>query len=78
MFYALQELSPDDEIRVHGRDGDVARFHVRKVQQRDKDTFPTEQVYGDTRQPALRLITCGGPFNDARDRYEDNIIVYAE
>jgi hypothetical protein len=27
--------------------------------------------------PSLRLITCGGPFDQATGHYTDNIIVYA-
>ena len=34
-------------------------------------------VYRDTRYPALRLVTCGGPFDAATGQYLDNIIVYA-
>jgi hypothetical protein len=34
-------------------------------------------VYGDTTEPTLRLITCIGPFDEARGRYPDNLIVFA-
>ena len=34
-------------------------------------------VYRDTRYPALRLVTCGGPFDAPTGQYLDNIIVYA-
>jgi hypothetical protein len=27
--------------------------------------------------PRLILVTCGGPFDQARHRYRDNLIVYA-
>ena len=40
--------------------------------------FPTQTVYGGTRDPQLRLITCGGQFDDKDRRYLDNIIVYAD
>ena len=39
--------------------------------------FPTASVYGKSRSPSLRLITCGGPFDQATGHYVDNIIVYA-
>ena len=39
--------------------------------------FPTDAVYGNPGYPALRLITCGGPFDAATGSYLDNIIVYA-
>jgi hypothetical protein len=42
-----------------------------------KTGFPTQRVYGKTRLPTLRLVTCGGPFNEATGHYRDNLIVYA-
>jgi hypothetical protein len=50
---------------------------VRKVDQISKARFPTEEVYGTTAGPELRLITCGGRFDRAAHSYVDNIIVYA-
>ena len=34
-------------------------------------------MYGRAGYPSLRLITCGGPFDQATGHYVDNIIVYA-
>jgi hypothetical protein len=34
-------------------------------------------VYFPTLDRELRLITCGGDFDYARDSYVDNIVVYA-
>ena len=48
------------------------------MEQHRKDAFPTEAVYGPTTETALRLITCGGPFEPALgDHYRDNVIVFA-
>ena len=77
IFYRLKELSPGDEVVVSRKDGSTARFAVSRVQQVDKDRFPAEAVYGDTSEPELRLITCGGSFDRAAHSYRDNIIVYA-
>ena len=35
------------------------------------------EVYGDTAGPELRLITCGGDFDDAARSYRDNTVVFA-
>ncbi|SFK41086.1 LPXTG-site transpeptidase (sortase) family protein [Amycolatopsis sacchari] len=78
VFYRLHELKPGDEVTVSRVDGSVARFSVTRVDQVDKDQFPTEAVYGDTSDPELRLITCGGSFDHAAHSYRDNIIVYAK
>lgn len=77
VFYDLDQLSRGDEIRVHGEDSTTVRYTVDRVEQHAKNAFPTDDVYGDTPQPTLRLITCTGPFNETQGHYQDNLIVYA-
>ncbi|WP_169515737.1 class F sortase [Amycolatopsis nigrescens] len=77
IFYRLKEMAPGDAVRVSRKDGSSVDFVVRRVEQVDKDEFPTDAVYGDTAAPELRLITCGGGFDRTVRSYRDNIIVYA-
>lgn len=77
IFVRLGDLAPGDEITVDRADGGTAVFTVTEVAQIPKSEFPTEAVYGNTDGAELRLITCGGDFDDDRDSYRDNIIVYA-
>jgi LPXTG-site transpeptidase (sortase) family protein len=77
IFFKLKEMAAGDEILVSRQDGVVARFVVDRVDQVSKEAFPTDQVYGDTAKPELRLITCGGVFDKSARSYKDNIIVYA-
>ncbi|MGW8358172.1 class F sortase [Streptomyces wedmorensis] len=65
-----------DEITVDRADGKAAVFRVRELEQVDKDAFPTAKVYGDTKRPELRIVTCGGELVDGHR--PDNIILYAE
>ncbi|MGW7310047.1 class F sortase [Streptomyces sp. NPDC054835] len=65
-----------DRITVTRADGTDAVFRVRELEQVDKKAFPTRKVYGDTRRPELRLITCGGELVDGHR--PDNIVVYAD
>ncbi|WP_019814494.1 class F sortase [Saccharomonospora saliphila] len=78
IFHDLDELAEGDEIRVRRSDDRVVTFAVTRSEQVPKDEFPTDAVYGNTEGPELRLITCGGVFDDAEHSYEDNVIVYAE
>jgi hypothetical protein len=78
VFYDLKKLVPGDAISVTRKDGTTAHFVVTKVDLVSKDTFPTDAVYGDTGDPELRLITCGGSFDRATHNYVDNTIVYAK
>ncbi|ATY09578.1 class F sortase [Amycolatopsis sp. AA4] len=77
IFYRLKEMKPGDDVDIARRDGTTAHFQVTKVDQVPKDAFPTDAVYGDTSDPELRLITCGGAFDRSEHSYVDNIIVYA-
>jgi hypothetical protein len=55
----------------------VAVFSVDRVAMFAKDAFPSQAVYGPTRDPELRLITCGGPFDGFAGTYLDNVVVFA-
>jgi sortase (surface protein transpeptidase) len=77
VFYALGALRPGDTVSVTRSDGTVAVFRIDGVNTYPKDAFPTLTVYGNTPDPQLRLITCGGPFDHATQHYLDNTVAYA-
>jgi hypothetical protein len=77
VFYELHELQPGDDVVVQRRDGSTALFQIDHVARYPKDQFPTEAVYGDIDHAGLRLITCGGDFDDSANSYVDNIVAYA-
>ncbi len=75
-FYGLRELLPGDTVVVDRADGTVATFRVDRVEEHAKDDFPTEDVYGDLDHAGLRLITCGGSFDEDTGDYLHNVIVF--
>jgi len=77
VFYHLRNMHAGNKVYVTLADGTVATFAVDGLQRVAKDAFPTASVYGKAGYPSLRLITCGGPFDQATGHYVDNIIVYA-
>ena len=77
VFYHLRNMHAGEKVYVTLADGKVAMFTVDGLQRVAKDAFPTASVYGTAGYPSLRLITCGGPFDQATGHYVDNIIVYA-
>ncbi len=78
VFFRLRELTAGDEVEVTDSTGRVTRFVVTETAIYDKDDFPTDEVYGPTEEPTLRLITCGGSFDRSERSYEANVVVYAE
>jgi hypothetical protein len=51
---------------------------VQRVELVSKQSFPTAEVFGPVPQSALRLVTCGGPFDYSLRSYEDNWVVFAK
>lgn len=78
VFYRLRELQPGDRVTIDRVDGSVVVFEVYGQETVSKDAFPTERVYGPTEGPELRLVTCGGRFDEQARRYNDNVVVYAK
>jgi len=76
-FYGLRELLPGDEVVVDRADGTRAVFVVDAVEEHPKDEFPSDAVYGDIDHAGLRLITCGGSFDEDTGDYLDNVVVFA-
>lgn len=76
VFFRLDELAAGDEVTVVGDDGTETTFVVERSQQVAKDEFPTDEVYGPTDDAELRLVTCGGEFDDEIGHYDDNVIVF--
>jgi LPXTG-site transpeptidase (sortase) family protein len=77
VFAELDRMQVGDTIEVIGDDLVVVRFVVDRVERHPKEAFPTDRVYGPTGGPELRLITCGGAFDEGTGHYLDNVIVFA-
>ncbi len=77
VFYQLGDLRPGDTARVRLADRATAVFRIYRVATYVKADFPTRLVYGPTETPELRLITCGGPFDEAAGSYLDNVVAFA-
>jgi hypothetical protein len=77
VFYRLRELHRGDVIVVWRKRGNRSRFRVESLRWFSKSAFPTQLVYGAIATPALRLITCGGAFDESTGHYVDNLVVFA-
>lgn len=77
VFYRLRSLRPGDAVSILRADGSTVTFAVDALREYAKQRFPTDLVYGATKAPTLRLITCGGSFDQQTGHYNDNVVVYA-
>jgi sortase (surface protein transpeptidase) len=77
-FAHIDQLKAGDRVDVEHDNGTVATFTVDRVETFPKDDYPSDQVYADTADPELRMITCGGSFDTAAHSYRDNVVVFAK
>lgn len=77
VFHRLGDLRRGAVITVVMDDGSRVRFSVDRVRSVEKQRFPTASVYGPTPDAQLRVITCGGPWDTARNIYSENVVVDA-
>lgn len=77
VFWNLRYVNPGDLITISRADGSTATFKVSALKQFDQNSFPTQDVYGNLNYAGLRLITCGGTFNNSTESYTQNTVVYA-
>jgi LPXTG-site transpeptidase (sortase) family protein len=77
VFANLRSARPGDRITVELVDGTEQHFTVDDIGLYEKSAFPTDQVYGTSTEPELRLITCGGTYDRSRGGYQSNVVVFA-
>ncbi|MFF1923793.1 class F sortase [Streptomyces sp. NPDC058221] len=77
VFYDLGALKPGMTIKVLRADDSTAQFAIDSIDVYSASDFPNDKVYGDTGRPELRLITCGGGFDEQRRQYKGNVVVTA-
>ncbi|MFE6738120.1 class F sortase [Streptomyces tubercidicus] len=77
VFHKLTSMKRGDSIEVTRQDGKTAKFTVDRIAQYPKNKFPTLEVYKNLDHAGLRLITCGGEYDQGQHYYPDNVVVYA-
>jgi len=77
VFFELGRLQRGDTIKVDRADGTTATFVVQRTGTFPKTGFPTRAVYRHIDYPGLRLITCGGRYDNQTNNYDSNLIIWA-
>jgi hypothetical protein len=77
VFLMLHVLLPGSTVEITRADGTLAVFSVDSVQTFPKNAFPDREVYADTPDAELRLITCAGEYDRKTHDYADNVVVFA-
>lgn len=77
VFFAIDQLRAGDTIAITGNDGTVYTYVVDWVKQVDATAAPGADIVGETAQPSLTLMTCGGPWNAEVSEYTERTVVRA-
>jgi Sortase domain len=76
-FADLATIEPGDRINVQLSDGGSRTYEAVERNQYNKGELPADRIWTRSGNETLVLITCGGEFNPAIKRYDDNIVIYA-
>lgn len=77
IFWRLSQVQVGNTILISRADGTTITFDIYKVQAVSQQNFPSQEVYGPTPFPELRLLTCAGTWSSAIQRYSQNLVVFA-
>lgn len=77
IFHDLPTLKPGAEIDVARADHTVAVFTVDHVDTVKKTSFPGPQVFANTPDAELRLVSCTGSLDTTKHSYDQNVIAWA-
>jgi hypothetical protein len=78
IFAGLSGVPVGTLVIVERADRSAVTFRITEVSRVPKAAFPTGAVYAPTLDPTLRLVTCGGDFDQSRGSYRDNVIAFAD
>ena len=77
VFAALRRLTPGQVVELDG-DGQVLRYRITSATQVPQAEISSRAgIFSVDGEPQLVLVTCGGPFDRERHRYQDNLVVVA-
>jgi hypothetical protein len=77
VMWNLSAVRPGAEVEVARLDGTTAVFTVDRLRAYAKAGFPAALVYGPSPDAELRIITCGGGYDRARQEYTGNVVLFA-
>ena len=77
VFADLASTPVGEQVGVTYDDGSTRTFVVTAVELVDKPAIGVHGVFDRQGQSVLRLVTCGGEFDDGRRSYESNVVVTA-
>lgn len=77
VFGLLGQLTPGDSIQITDIDGNVLSYRVSWTKLYNADSAPLDQIFEQTSDEVVTLITCGGDFDQSAHMYVSRWVVRA-
>ena len=77
VFRRLIDMRKGGTVAVRGADGQERPYTVDWANEWPLSSAPVGTIFEPVEQPALTLITCGGRWNQATQRYDTRVVVRA-
>jgi len=77
LFSHLADVPAGAEVVVTYDDGTQRHFVVRTIELVDKPAVAVNGVFARDGESVLRLVTCGGEFDDSTRHYRSNVVLTA-
>jgi LPXTG-site transpeptidase (sortase) family protein len=77
VFGLLRQLRPGDPIQITDTNGNVLTYSVTWTRLYDARSAPLDQIFEQTADEQVTLITCGGTFDQAAHMYVSRVVVRA-
>lgn len=78
VFYEINKLAEGDDINVEDKSGKIYNFTVTKIASYPLEKFPLQEVFGESSNHRLNLITCEGVYDKSSKLYSHRLVVYSE
>ncbi|QIG39362.1 class F sortase [Microbacterium sp. 4R-513] len=73
----LRDVAVGSPVVVTAADGSARTWTVESLTYYEKAALPTAELFAREGDPALVIITCGGPFDSTTGHYRDNVVAIA-
>lgn len=75
--WLLDQLRPGNTIDLTGDDGNLYRYRIASSKTYDKDEAPLQEIFGESAEETLTLLTDTGPFDVTTGQYEQLVVIQA-
>lgn len=76
VFSKLNTLKIGDVVKVKTVNNVSSTFKVTAIKEYPYDKAPLEEIFGETKEKHLNLITCKGTWNKTTQNYSHRLVIY--